>query len=287
MKLRINYPFVFVLMFFLVSSPLKSISAEPGLILAVHPYLSHEALLKKFTPFANYLENETGMKVEVRIGTDYDEHIQYIGTNKVDIAYMGPASYVIMTQKFGPRPLLTSLEVNGKAYFEGNIIVRKDSEISSLKNLKGKSIAFGDPSSTMSYIVPHFMLHQAGVFADNAAPHEFLHSHDNVALGVLSGDFDAGAVKPGIFKKYASDGLRTIAVTPRISEHLFVTKSDLSEKLIKQLRDAMLNMKNSPEGMAALRSIKKSVTALVKVEDDDYANLRKILVESENLHLKQ
>lgn len=287
MKLSINYPPIFVLMFFLLCSPLKAISAEPTLTLAVHPFLSHEALLKKFTPFANYLEKVTGMKVAVKIGADYDEHIQYIGSNKVDIAYMGPASYVIMTKEFGPRPLLARLEVNAQAYFEGNIIVRKDSEISSLQDLKGKRIAFGEPSSTMSYIVPHFMLHQAGVFADNAPTHEFLHSHGNVALGVLSGDFDAGAVKPEVFRKYASDGLRTIAVTPGISEHLFVTRSDLPEKLVKQLRDAMLNMKHSPEGMAALRSIKKSVTALVKVEDKDYGNLRKILIESENLHLKQ
>jgi len=192
---------------------------------------------------------------------------------------MGPASYVKMANDFSNKPLLARLEIKGNPWFQGNIIARKDSGITSLTDLKGKHIAYGDPSSTMSYIVPHYMLHKAGIYNDPFTKHQFLYSHSNVALGVLSGDFDAGAVKPAVFRKYEAEGLQIIAKTPKISEHLFVARNDLPELQIEKLRNAMLNIKSSNNGMVALRSIKKSITGLVKVTNSDYENLREIILE--------
>ena len=188
-----------------------------------------------------------------------------------------------MVEKFGDKPVLARLEIKGKPWFQGNIITRKDSNIKTLDDLKGKRIAFGDPASTMSYIVPHYMLFKAGVFTDST-PHQFLYSHNNVALGVLSGDFDAGAVNPAVFKKFEEKGLRTITKTPKISEHLFVTRDNFTTKHINKLRHVMLNMHKSEKGLKALQTIKKSITGLVKAESNNYANLRKIITESQNLH---
>jgi phosphonate transport system substrate-binding protein len=257
--------------------------AEESLILAVHPYLPSDVLTKKFTPIAKYLSSQIGIPIKVRIGSNYDEHIEYIGLNKVDIAYMGPASYVRMSDKFANKPILSRLEINGNPWFQGNIIARKDSGITSIDGLKGKRIAYGDPNSTMSYIVPHYMLYKAGFFSDPLSKYQFLHSHSNVAFGVLSGDFDAGAVKPAVFKKFESEGLYTITKTPKIAEHLFVARNDLADWKIKKLQKAMLNMKNSNEGMTALKAIKKSITGLVKASKSDYENLREIILEVDKL----
>ena len=279
----ITFLYRIIVILSLISAQYKVANAENSLILAVHPYLPYEELIKKFTPIANHLGNQIGIPVKVKIGSSYDEHIQYIGLNKVDIAYMGPASYVKMANEFGNKPVLARLEIKGNPWFQGNIITRKNSGITTLNNLKGKRIAYGDPSSTMSYIVPNHMLHKAGVFTDPASKYQFLYSHNNVALGVLSGDFDAGAVKPAVFKKFESQGLHTIAKTPKISEHLFITRGNLPTQQIRQLRNAMLNMKNSDEGMTALHTIKKSITGLVEANSNDYENLRKIILESKQL----
>ncbi len=285
MKSCISHFHITLAILFLVLPLCQSASAEDSLILAVHPFLSNEELEKKFTPIADYLGSKTGKKIIVRVGSSYEEHIQYIGSDKVDIAYMGPASYVRMVTKFGNKPLLAKLEVNGQSFFQGNIIARKDSGIKTMADLLGgKRIAFGDPNSTMSYIVPHYMLHKAGVFSGRSTEHQFLYSHDNVALGVLSGDYDAGAVKPAVFRKYEENGLRTIAVTPEISEHLFVARKNLPVELIEMLRNAMLSMSKETKGLAALHAIKKSITGLVEVESSDYDNLRKIILESDSLH---
>ncbi len=272
--------FVFCISCFL--SPV--VSAKDKLILAVHPYLSYEEIQNKFLPLVSYLSQKIDKEIHIRVGSDYQEHIEYIGKDKVDIAYMGPASYIHMIQKYGEKPVLSRLQINGHAYFQGNIIVTKNSNIKTLADLKGMRIAFGDPDSTMSYIVPHYMLHKAGVYTQNSAKHKFLHSHNNVAIAVLSGDFDAGAVKPAVFKKFENQGLRVLSLTPRISEHLFVARSNLARDDIEALQKAMLEMKNTPQGLDALQAIKPSITGLVKVSADDYDNLRKIIMESKELH---
>ena len=264
-----------VALFFFIISP-QSIMAEE-LILSVHPFLSATEVKARFSPMANYLSKQLGIKVTLRVGANYDEHIQAIGKDQVDLAYMGPASYVTLVNQYGIKPTLARIEMDGKPTFHGYIVTRSDSAINSLEDLKGQSFAFGDPKSTMSYVVPHFMLTQAGVITHDSAEHAFLGSHINVALAVLSGDYAAGAIKPAVFRKFESKGLRIIAVSPEISEHVFVSRTGLSEETVNELRKAMFTASGSEQGVAALKAIKNSATGLIPVQDGDYDNLRTII----------
>lgn len=253
--------------------------ASGPLILAVHPYLPGEELMQRFAPLARYLGSRIGRKVLVRVGRDYGEHEDHIGSNQVDIAFMGPASYVKMTERHGPKPLLARLEIEGKPVFRGAIVTRVDSGIAGLQSVHGKRFAFGDPLSTMSHLVPRYMLLQAGIGLRDLADHKYLGSHDNVALGVLAGDFDAGAVMEEVFRKYEGRGLRAVAWTPALSEHLFVVRDTLSLTTARELRDALLAL-GDPQtegGRSILSAIKSSVTGMARVQDSDYDNLRRIL----------
>lgn len=265
---------VVALFFFIISA--QGVMAEE-LILSVHPFLSATEVKARFSPMANYLSKQLGIKVTLRVGANYDEHIQAIGKDQVDLAYMGPASYVTLVNQYGIKPSLARIEMDGKPTFHGYIVTRSDSAINSLEDLKGQSFAFGDPKSTMSYVVPHFMLTQAGVITHDSSEHAFLGSHINVALAVLSGDYAAGAIKPAVFRKFESKGLRIIAVSPEISEHVFVSRTGLSEETVNELRKAMFTASGSEQGVAALKAIKNSATGLIPVQDGDYDNLRTII----------
>jgi len=267
-----------VSMIILFVSPVSS-AAEQPLILAVHPYKSPAKLVQAFTPFADYLAKRLSREVQIKVTANYAAHIDAVGRDAYDIAYMGPASYVKAVARYGRKPLLSRLVVNGKPTFQGKIIVREDSAIRELPQLKGKRFAFGDRSSTMSHLVPRFMLIEAGINAEELEEYQFLGSHDNVALAVLVGDYDAGAVKEAVFYKYQKKGLRSLASTPVLSEHLFVASKVLDPKQIERIRQEMFAMQNTPEGRKALRAIKSGITALGPVEDSDYKNLKEILQE--------
>jgi len=120
------------------------------------------------------------------------------------------------------------------------------------------------------------VLRRSGVGLENLGGYQYLGSHRNVALAVLSGDYDAGPVKKEVYDELQPRGLRVLVKLPEVSEHLFVTRSDLPAGEVTRLRQALLGLKNAPGGGAILRAIDKEMTAMVPVSDADYDSLRRI-----------
>jgi phosphonate transport system substrate-binding protein len=254
-----------------------TLTATAELTLSVHPFKPPARLLEAFTPLANYLGEKLGEPVTVVISKDYEAHIDAVGKNKVDIAYLGPAAYVKLIDKYGPRPLLARQAINGSPTFHGTVFVRQASPIQTLTDLKGKRFAFGDPKSTMSHLVPRYMLLQAGIKASMLAKYDFLGDHVNVALSVLAGNYDAGAVKEDVFLQYQSRGLRSIATSMPLSDHVFVASNNLPHEKLTKLRRLMHELHNEPRGSLILQALTPGVTRLIPVQDSDYDTLRQVL----------
>lgn len=247
------------------------------LVLGVHPYKSVKKLQKFYLPLVDLLSKKLNQKVALSIAKDYETHIKLIGSDAIDIAYMGPASYVSMVDKYGKKRILARQVIKGKPTFKGAIIIRNDGKIKNYADLKGKNFAFGDPASTMSHLVPRYMLIKNNITKNNLGKISFIGSHDNVAFSVLTGEYDAGAVKEAIFYKYQKRGLTTLAFTPELSEHVFVTSNKLSKKMANKIQKVFLELSNHKEGIAVMKGIKKSMTGMATAKDKDYNNLREIL----------
>jgi len=270
----------FLLLFFLCTLPFSQLqAAEPPLELWIHPYLPAPELVRRFTPLAHYLEKKTGRKIEVRISMSYEEHERRVGEDRADLAFIGPFGYIQMTKRHGSKPILAVVEGNGKTVFHGVIAVRQDAPFKTIKDLVGKSFAFGDKESTMGTLLPRIMLQQAGVGMDRLSRYSFLHSHNDVALAVLGGVYDAGGLKEEVFHEYAARGLRILAKSPPIPEHLFLAGKKLPAPLVENLRSALLQLKNP----AVLTSIQKTATGMAPATDQDYDLLRQLCLTSDNL----
>ncbi|OUD16050.1 phosphate/phosphite/phosphonate ABC transporter substrate-binding protein [Thioflexithrix psekupsensis] len=233
-----------LLCFHLLFSPVQ---AKETLNLYIFPYLTAQQLLEKFTPLTDYLTEKTGIEIHPIISQSYEQHVQELGEDKIDIAYIGSIPYVKLIEKYGEKPLLVRLETAGTPTFRGAIVVHKDSPIQQIKEVINKRFAFGAQGSTMSHLMQDYLLRESGVTLEQLAWHEFLGSHDNVALGVLMGEFDAGAVIEDIVYKYQERGLRVLAWTPEISEHLLLTRRDLPTAQIEALRNALLTITEHPQ----------------------------------------
>ena len=250
---------------------------EKPLILGIHPYLSSTEIYKRFSPLADHLSRELGRPVQIHIESTYDSHVAAIGRGKADIALMGPAPYVQLTGRYGRVPLLAAFETKGSRTFKGVIAVRRDSPIKTLAQLRGKKFGFGPAPSTMSNLVPRYMLLKAGIDLKLLGKAEFLTNHENIAIGVLSGDFDAGALKEDIFNEYAQQGLSALAISEPIPDHLFVARAGLPEDLVRRISKILISIKDTEDGRRILGSIQKTLTALVTARDTDYDVLRKLL----------
>jgi len=248
-----------------------------SMILGFMPYLTASQLTEKYTPLADYLGEKVGIPVSLKIAKNYDEHLQQVGEDKIDIAFMGGSPYIKVVEKYGKKPLLARYEIRNKPTFHSLIVVAESSPLKDLKELAGKSMAFGDKNSTLSTQVPQYMLAQAGVTLDKLASYDFLNSHENVVYGVLFGDYEAGALAEEVFIEYKDKGIRALGTSPPISTHVFITSSKLPDSLVEKLRQILLNLKDDPKGKELLVAMGEEMTGFVPVVDSDYDKLRKIL----------
>ena len=273
------------ILFLILTFPAESLAQDP-LKLGLPPYVSATELFKRFSPLADQISKGLGRPVKLLCETDYESHVNKLNKGKVDIAFLGPASYVSYTKRFGAVPLLASFETNSSKTYKGFIVVKKDSPITRLSQLKGKSVAFGDVESTMGHIVPRYMLLKAGIDLGQLSRHKFMDNHENIAMAVLAGDFDAGAIRESIYNTYAREGLRALAMSEPISDHVFVARAGLPADTVKKITQILFSLKDSEEGRRSLGALQKNLTALVPVQDADFDRMRKITHYLENAGVK-
>jgi len=166
--------FSFLLVFSLIGcSQNSSTKEEKVLKLGVVPSSNSEKLVDDLSPFAKALGDKLGMKVEVFTASSYIGVIEGIGSGSVDFGLVPPFSAVLSNKQSNTKNLLVGRSTSGKPGYFAEVFVRKDSNIKSLADLKGKKIAFVDPSSASGYIYAGAMLKDAGIDLDKDIQYQF------------------------------------------------------------------------------------------------------------------
>jgi len=118
-------------------------------------------LLRKFKPLGAYLEQETGMKIQFVPVTDYAAVVEALAADKLELAWLGGFTFVQARLRSGNAIPIAQRAEDEK--FTSRFIAAAGSGISKLEDLKGKTFAFGSPSSTSGHLMPRYFLLQAGI----------------------------------------------------------------------------------------------------------------------------
>src|SRR6185295_13696685 len=150
-------------------------------------------VMQNAQPVVEILRKELGMEVQPFVATDYTGVVEALRANKLDVAFLAPASYVLAKNEANVRVILKS-ERKGIAAYYAAIITRADSGIEKLDDLRGKTFAFGDSLSTTGNVFPRKMFKERGIDPVRDFK-QILYSggHDATVLAVLNGKVDAGA----------------------------------------------------------------------------------------------
>lgn len=249
--------------------------ANPSkLIVALLPDESASTVIQNNQALKEHLEEELNKEVELFVSTDYSSMIEAMSRGRLDLAYFGPLSYVLAKTKSDIEPF-AALMKDGETTYRAVIITHVDSGIDSLNDISGKVMAFGDPASTSSHLIPKTMLaDRANIKSGEAYEEVFLGAHDAVALAVQNQNADAGGLSKPIFEALVSTGTidsKTVVVLDESDpypQYPWAMRSDLDPELKEDIRSAFLDLQDE----AVLAPFKAEGFGAIR--DEDYDVLR-------------
>ena len=215
-----------------------------------------QAMIRASQQVMDQLAAKTGMKVKPFVANDYNGVIEALRSNKIDIAYLGPFSYVLASQIANAEAFAVAVtKKTGKSAYHSVVISRKGSGIDSVAKLKDHSFAFVDPTSASGHLFPKSGLMGEGFDTDKGFSRViFSGSHDASIMAVANNKVDAASVADRILESAIAKGLvkaddfSIVWRSQPIPESPMVWRKNLDADTKQKVAAALADVKDLPWG---------------------------------------
>jgi phosphonate transport system substrate-binding protein len=245
--------------------------------------------LTYYKPILDQLKTNTGKKIEFYMPTSYSSVVEALLGKWVDVAVLGPESYVIAKQQeptvevFGTYSRLKNgIQEAGPGY-KSVLITKKGSKFTTVDSLKGAVLALVDPASTSGGLVPEVVFPKQ----NNIPPLKTYFSkvvysggHDLGAIAVSEGKVDAAFVATHRFMETVNAGkvkqedFNFLWYSPLLPQDPFVYRNTLCDDLKQKIAATFLDVDKNEDGRKYLANVKSE--KVVKMVDADYNVIRDV-----------
>ena len=253
------------------------------------PSQNAETLEAKAKPLEKLLKKELGIPVEVSVSTNYNTIVEAMKSKKVDVGFLPPTAYVLAHDQKAADVLLQAQRfgVNNDGsptkelvdFYKSQFIVKKGSNIKSLKDMKGKKIAMQDVTSTAGYVFPAVDLKNEGIDPLKDMKVTTVKGHDQAVISLLNGDVDVAVTfqdarnivkkdQPNVFKD-----TEIVKLTEKIPNDTISVRSDMTDEWKKKLTDAFIKIGKDKEGHKIIQEV-YSHEGYVKSDDSKFDIIR-------------
>lgn len=209
-----------------------------------------------FSDFLAHLSKVTGRRVRWYAAESYAAQVEAMRSGRLHIAGVASGATPYAVNLGGFVPLVTMQKTDGSTGYTLQLVVRADSPIRALADLKGRKVAHVSPSSNSGDTAPRVLFAAQGVVADKDYTVVYSGKHDNSILGVLHGDYDAAPVASnvvvlmrdrGIFK---GDALRVVYESRPFPGAAFGVAHNLTPELQSKIAEAFTSYPFAGSGLA-------------------------------------
>ena len=239
-----------------------------------------------------YMARELRAPFRVFRGSDYAAVVEAMRAGHSEIAYLGPASYGLARRVMGERiaPIFRYIDNEGMEGYYSAMIVKADSPIRQLADMRGKTLGFSDPNSTSGFQVPGWFLRRQGMDpATFFSRTGFTGSHEQGVMAVINGTFDAAVLaysneRRNTFQRMVEKGMipdgavRVIWTSPLIPNSPIVMRMDLPVALREEAVAAFAALpERDPQ---AFRAMSSNARGIAPAKHEDYLDIVAILEEN-------
>jgi len=264
---------VFLSFIFITSSSLNCHAKDEtlyfGSVAMDIPAIMH----RRLSPLVAYLSTQLRQPVSLLLSPNMGVAINKVAMNQVQIAYLTPVAYIKAHEK-GAAEILVKTVTNFKDSFQLMIVVKDESKINTVGDLKGRSFAFGDKAALLQRAV----VVSAGIQLEQLGRFNFIGHYDNIVRGVLNGDFDAGILKDTKAFSWKGKGIRIIHTSPRLPPYNITVSSKIDPVLKQKLKSALLRLDIRNEThKKIIQSLSTKYSGFKASSDSEYDVVRKLI----------
>jgi phosphonate transport system substrate-binding protein len=245
--------------------PLGAVAApptEPTYSFSVAPQFERRKLFSIWQPIVDDLQRRTGLRFELVTSLSVGEYDRDAKNGRFDFIYVNPYMVPLIDQRPGYEPL-----IRDSAPLRGILVVRKDSHIQRVEDLRDKSLAVPSMSALAASLLLRAELDRD--FGVNTRP-AIAKTHGSVFLHVINGLADAGG---SIQKAFAEqderirNSLKVLHTTRDVPSHPIAGHTRVPSKVRERVRQAFLEMSVDPQGRALLAEVPMREAVVARAED--------------------
>lgn len=250
------------------------------LVMGFVPHRDGDKLIEDVAPLEEMLSKEMGINVKAFTAANYVAVVEGFGSGGVDFGLIPPFASVLASEEFKARPILVVVKKNGSTTYKSQLLVRKDSGIKTIEDIKGKKIAFVEPSSTSGYLFPAALIKESGIDLEKDIEYIYAGGHDKALQLLLNGDVDVAATFSDVRKRYekefpdAMDCTNVLEYTEDIPGVSITVSSKMDDTTVTKLKEALEKIANSEEGKEILKKL-FDIHGFVDASAEDYEIIKK------------
>lgn len=177
------------------------------LIFAYTPVEDPAIYQDMWQPFMDHLAAVTGRNVRFFSVNSYTAQVEAMRAGRLHIAGIstGPTPFAVNLAGYVPIAIMGGAD--GQFGYTLQMYVHANSDLYELPDLKGKRVAHVTPTSNSGHLAPMILFPTVGLYPGVDYDPVFSGSHENSALGVVAGDYDAAPVASEVVDRMAERGL--------------------------------------------------------------------------------
>ncbi|MBI2468750.1 MAG: phosphate/phosphite/phosphonate ABC transporter substrate-binding protein, partial [Candidatus Rokubacteria bacterium] len=230
--------------------PSKLVSPDP-LIFTYAPVEDPVVYEGAWSDFLKHVEKVTGKKTKYFGLQNYAAQIEAMRSGRLHLSGFSTGSLVYAVNLAGAVPFAIMREAKGGAAGYHMILIAhaKNDKVNSVADLKGKRVAHVSQTSNSGHQAPVYFFSRMGVVPGKDYQIVFSGKHDNSALGVINGDYDAGVVADTVVDRMVKRGLikasdfKVIYTSPVFPTAGFAYAHTLDPKLVEKIKEAFMTFR--------------------------------------------
>jgi phosphonate transport system substrate-binding protein len=249
----------------------QSKSKLPKYIIGIHPLHNPKRLFEVYGPIVDFVNaNMPEADIILEASRNYEEFDRKLYSGHFDFAMPNPYQ-TVNSLKHGYRVFGKMGDDND---FRGIILVRRDSGINIVVDLKGKAVSYPASTALAATMMPQYYLHTHGIDINRDIENRYVGSQESSIINVLRGHVAAGATWPVPWKTFSrenprlADQLEVKWQTEPLQNNGWVVRKDVPAALADKFASLLFNLDQHEQGREMLARI--PVSRFEPANDDSY-----------------